>query len=459
MRADQHLLRPQPGRIPRWVLAGLVALHVLALGWQLHTRQPFFPDSDRYVQAARNLRDAGLLYALPLHEEPLQLQEYTIRPPGYPVFLLLTGGAGTAFPGLTLLLQNALSLLNLWLTLRWLARSTGGLHPWQWGAVLLLAVLAPAQFIYANVLMSETLLQTAVVVLWLSITKLLAGQWQRRTLSRTAVAAALALLIKPVFWPFAAVFLGIGVVLGWRRRRISLVAISVLPLLAASLWMARNQRQTGYFHFSSISEINLLRYNARGVLQAAQGSAAAEQFVRATLAAAERQPGFAAQQQYVQQHALAVLVQHPGTLVGQELRGVLTFFLDPGRFDVVHFLRLPQTAGSGLLQLLNQRSYAVALGYLQSLPLGLLAGLLLLLSANVARLFLVLKFSFNSRYPWAVRLGLVSLVLYVALLTGPLGAARFTVPVLPLLLAAAGAGLTRGQPSGPAEQSPTGLAS
>ncbi|MET4108780.1 hypothetical protein [Hymenobacter sp. UYP22] len=459
MRADQHPLRPQPGRIPRWVLAGLVALHVLALGWQIYTHQPFFPDSDRYVQAARNLRDAGVLYALPLHEKPLQLQEYTIRPPGYPVFLLLTGGAGTAFPVLTLLLQNGLSLLNLWLALRWLAHYTGGLHPWQWGAVLLLAVLTPAQFIYANVLMSETMLQTAVVVLWLSITKLLTGQWQQRTLSRAAVAAALALLIKPVFWPFAAIFLAAGVVIGWRQRRVSIVAVSVVPLLAASLWIARNQQQTGYFHFSSISEINLLRYNARGVLQAAQGPAAAEQFVRATLAAAESRPGFAAQQQYVQQHALAVLVQHPGTLVGQELRGVLTFFLDPGRFDVVHFLRLPQTAGSGLLQLLNQRSYAAALGYLRSLPLGLLGGLLLLLSANVVRLFLVLKFSFNSRYPWAVRWGLVGLVLYVALLTGPLGAARFTVPVLPLLLAAAGAGLTRGRPSASAEQAQIGSAS
>ena len=36
---------------------------------------------------------------------------------------------------------------------------------------------------------------------------------------------------------------------------------------------------------------------------------------------------------------------------------------------------------------------------------------------------------------------MLGLVAYVALLTGPLGAARFVVPVLPLLLAAAGAGL------------------
>lgn len=452
MTADQHLLRPNSAYVPRWVLAGLLLLHLLALGWQLRTRQPFFPDSDRYVQAARNLHDAGVLYALPLQEEPVQVQEYSIRPPGYPVVLLLTGGAGTSFPGLTLLLQNALSLLNLWLALRWLVRYTGGLRPGQWGAVLLLAALAPAQFIYANVLMSELLLQTAVVTLWLSITRLLTGQWRLRTLLLAAVAATAALLIKPVFWPFAGLFLGMGVVVGWRQRRASLVAAAALPLMVAGLWMARNQSRTGYFHFSSISEINLLRYNARGVLQAAEGPAAAERFVRATLAAAESRPGFAAQQQYVSEQALRVFCHYPGTMAGQELRGVLTFFLDPGRFDVVHFLRLPQTAGSGLLQLLNQHSYAAALQYLQRLPLGLLGSLLLLLGANAVRLLLIIRFGLNAHYSWAARLVLLGLVLYVAVLTGPLGAARFTVPVLPLLLAAAGAGLTGRRPLARAER-------
>jgi hypothetical protein len=81
-------------RIPRWVWLGLGLLHLLALGWQLHHHAYLFPDSDRYVQAARNLRDAGVLYALPL-QPPLELQEYSIRPPGYPLFLLPV----RAFPG------------------------------------------------------------------------------------------------------------------------------------------------------------------------------------------------------------------------------------------------------------------------------------------------------------------------------------------------------------------------
>ncbi|MCA8832817.1 hypothetical protein [Hymenobacter pini] len=427
--------------VPRWVWGWLVLLHLLALGWQLCHRQPFFPDSDRYVQAARNLRDAGVLYALPLSEKPLQLQEYSIRPPAYPVWLWLTGGAGQGFPWGTLLLQNLLSLLNLGLALRWLVAQTGGLNQRQWALVLLLTAAAPAQFIYANVLMSEVLLQTAVVGLWLSLVAFCTEGWQARHLAWAAGATMLALLTKPVFGPFALLLLVLVGVISWRQRRPWLVVVAALPVVATLGWMARNEARTGYFHFSSITEINLLRYNVRGVLQTTEGPAAAEKFVHGTLAAANQRPTFAEQQQYVQHAGMAALLRHPVAYTGQHLRGMLTLLLDPGRFDAVHFLRLSQPTTTSLLRLLNQGQYIAAAQQLQQLPVGLLLGLGLIFLANVARLGLIIRFGLTRVYPRAMRLVILGLVAYVALLTGPLGAARFVVPILPLLLAAAGAGL------------------
>ena len=444
MTADRHPARQNDPRIPRWVWAGLVMLHLLALGWQLRHHTYLFPDSDRYVQAARNLREVGVLYALPFQEAPLQPQEYSIRPPGYPVFLLLTGGTGSDFPWLTLLLQNLLSLLNLGLALRWLARLTGGLLPRQWLAVLLLAAAGPGQFIYANVLMSEILLQTAVVVLWLSLDAFWTTGQKMLPLLLAAAATAVALLLKPVFFPFAGVLVLMGGLAGWRHRRAWLVLVGTVPLLVAGLWMARNEARTGYFHFSSIAEINLLRYNVRGVLQATEGPVAAEEFVRGTLAATHGLPTFRAQQQHIQQVSIAALARHPVAYTAQHLRGVVTFFLDPGRFDLVHFLEVPQTADQGLLQLFNQRSAPAVIRYLHQMPWGVLSSLLLLLLAAAVRLRLIIRFCTGHLYAWPSRLVLLGLVSYVALLTGPLGAARFAVPVLPLLLAAAGAGLSSG---------------
>ncbi|WP_139924617.1 hypothetical protein [Hymenobacter sp. DG01] len=429
--------------VPRWVWAGLVLLHLAALGWQLRRQQPYFPDSGRYVQAAHNLRTHGTLYAESLAGPALRPQEFTIRPPAYPLLLLLTGGdAAGRLPLATLLLQNALSLLNLGLVLRWLAETR--LRQRQWGLVLLLAATAPAQFIYANVLMSELLLQTSVVVLWRAL--LAFGQPARptRAFAVAALAAAAALLIKPVFFPAAALLLVLGLAVGWHRKRPVLVVWGAVPMVAALLWMSRNEARTGYFHYSSITEINLLRYNVRGVLQATEGPAAAESFVRSTLADSERLPTFQAQQHYIQQAGTAVLWRHPLAYAGQHLRGMLNFFLDPGRFDLVYFLGLRETTSPGLLHQLNQRGYPALWEYVRHLPLGLLAGLGVVLAANLARLVLALRFLVNGRYSLVSRWLLLVLVGYVAFLTGPLGASRFMVPVLPLWLAAAGAGLRAG---------------
>ncbi|UPL49554.1 hypothetical protein [Hymenobacter sublimis] len=438
------------GRVPAWVWAGLLVLHAAALGWQLHHQQPLFPDSGRYVEAARNLQTSGVLYAEPLPAAPLRVQEYSIRPPGYPVLLLLTGGtrAATSLPIATLLLQNVLSLINLGMVLRWLAQR--GLSRRQWALVLLLVSTAPAQVIYANVVMSEVLLQTTIVLLWAALVAFWQPARPTRYFAGAALAAAAALLIKPVFFPAAALMLGLGMVVGWQQRRPVLTFWGAVPLLVALLWMGRNEARTGYFHFSSIAEINLLRYNTRGVLQATEGPAVAERFVRSTVAASQHLPTFREQQHYIQRASVAALRRHPVAYAAQHLRGVISFFLDPGRFDLVYFLGLPDTAGMGLLQQLNEHGYRAILGYIPQLPAGLVAGLLLVLLANGARLILALRFLLRRNAGSPARWLLVVIIGYVALLTGPLGASRFAVPVLPLLLAAAGAGL-QGRANSPAE--------
>jgi hypothetical protein len=423
----------------------LVGLHLLFLGWQLQYQHPQFPDSDRYLEAAHNLREAGVLYAKPLNQLPLQPQEYSIRPPGYPVLLAAVGAPGQRVPVALLVFQNLLSLFNLGVMLRWVARHRKLTSRGRWGVVLLLVATAPAQFIYANVIMSEMLLQTMVVALGLCM--LAFGRTPRPTYAvGAAVATAVALLIKPVFYPFAVLFLLLSCWGAWRQRRPWLVAVGILPLLVAGAWQLRNLERTGYFHFSSITEINLLRYNVRAVLQKTEGTEAAEQFLDTTIAAAEQRPSFAEQQRYIQQQSQVALQSHAVAYAILHLQGIGNFFLDPGRFDVVYFFGLPQPK-EGLLSQFSQRGYGGVGQYLRQLPLGLLAVLIAVAVANLARLLLALRYALNSTYPKQERLVLLGLVLYVAALTGPLGASRFVVPVLPLLLAAAALGLSRNGPT------------
>ena len=208
--------------------------------------------------------------------------------------------------------------------------------------------------------------------------------------------------------------------------------------------MGWNWQRTGYFHFSSIAEINLLHYNAAGVVRQLQGQQAEEQWVAAVLRDASVAPGFAARQGLIQTRALEVLAAHPWVYAQQHLVGMATLFLDPGRFDLSQFLNLSPLAGGGFL---NRVRTGDALRAVQDLPLGLLGLLSLVFVANMARLALAVRgfMRLKDSGPtlrhgrWVV----AGLLLYVAVLTGPLGASRFLVPVWPLLLGLALVGLQK----------------
>ena len=420
-------------RVPGWVWVVLVLAHGLALTWALHSGRWEFPDSGRYRQAAANLLQYGQLYARawPLDAPSgQQVQEFTIRPPGYPAVLAALGSA-TRSPWLVLLVQNGLSLFALGAVLSWWARwALPGLRHWLGALALILTF--PAQIIYANGIMSETFLQSALLALVAAVAAFYRTDKLIYWLG-AAVAVTLALLLKPVCC-LLAVGLGLGgMVLSWQRRRWLLLLIGLLPLGVMGTYMAWNQQRTGYFHFSSIAEINLLHYNAAGVVQQLEGPVAEESWVAKVLREADAQDSFAARQRLVRQKATAVLLAHPGTYTRQHLLGMGAFFLDPGRFDISAFLGLAPLAGGGLLAQVRAGGVRQAIG---QLPLGLLASLLIVLLANIIRLLLAVR-GFR-RFGWRTEPAgwwmAVGLLVSLAVLTGPLGAARFLMPAWPLLL-------------------------
>jgi hypothetical protein len=455
-RAAKQVIAEAEGlarRLPAAVRLALLLVHLLAYSYALRTGRYVFPDTDRYVQAAYNLAHYGQLYARPLPAGPLapaQVQELTIRPPGYPLLVLALGAASGQVAWL-LLLQNALSYWVLAAVLRgWAAARARPPGVGAWTLALLLTLSFPAQLIYANAVMSEVPLQA---LLWLG-----AGLAVRAAttgcaswLAGAGAVLVAAFVLKPVLYPFVGVFALGAAGLAWRYRRAALLALGLLPALAAATYVGWNAQRTGYAQFSSISTINLLHYNAAGVLRQAEGATAENAWTAAVLRRAAAAPTFAARQQQLQAAAWAVLRRYPLRYAGQHLLGMVAFFLDPGRFDLNYFLG--PVAVPGLLDALRNGGATGLLGALGRQPPALLALLLLVALANGTRLLLAARYlrqptqlqaaagdwlQLDTRAGCLVVLGLL---LYLALLTGPLGAARFLVPGYPLLLALALRGL------------------
>ena len=166
----------------------------------------------------------------------------------------------------------------------------------------------------------------------------------------------------------------------------------------------------------------------------------------AVLQQANAQSDFGARQRLIRAQAVAMLWAHPMGYARQQVQGMAAFFTDPGRFDVSQFLGLPPLAGGGLLA---QVRAGTLLRAVTNLPLPLLGGLAIVLLANIVRLVLAVRgFGRLSTSGPMLRYGrwvAVGLLLYVAILTGPLGAARFLMPVWPLLLGLALVGLKWGE--------------
>ena len=175
-----------------------------------------------------------------------------------------------------------------------------------------------------------------------------------------------------------------------------------------------------------------------------EGARVEDVWVTAVLRHADAQPSFAERQAVINAQASAMLWAYPVVYARQQAVGMATFLLEPGRYDIAKALQLPMLPGGGLLA---QGRSGGLLRALASLPAGLLVLLGLIGLANGTRLMLAVRgLLILAAGGKMVQVGCwlaAGLVLYVVLLTGPVGATRVLVTVWPLLLALALAGMSK----------------
>lgn len=426
---------PSPWRWPLslWLLLAVMLgawCHAVAVGL------PAFLDSQDYLAQGRNL----WWFAYPSAQTwqvPFDPTWLSRRPPGYGGLLGLAMAAlpvGTAIPAV-LLLQVAVA----WGGVAWACRTVAavGVGRRWWGVPAWLALATPAQWVYPVSIMSESLLQGCLVVA--------VAAWSHacrtgRPLGRWVAGLALAasLWVKPVMVAVGVVSL--AAVVGSRARREASRWAGWLPVVSLVGLLAFNARITGYPHVGSLPAFNALHWNARLVLAAHEPAAA----VNGRLAAVESEvaaaDGVAAKLLIRRAQALAILAAHPLTTCQQAMRGWLTFFADPGRFDLAAFWR-DDTTGASLLDRRVRRGFAAVGASLWQQPAGRFIVLLTALGANLAALAGLVLAVWRGYWRHPAVMASLLLVAYVCLVTGPLGAARFRMPVLPLLAVVATAGL------------------
>lgn len=410
-------------------LAIVLGIHVVFFVLQCILNHPFTSDSHQYLAIADNLWNHGTFYGWDLNE-PIDMQGYSQRPPGYPFFLLpfrmLTS---SIFP--ILVLQILVSTATFWGLFKIWQELDLKVHP-LWGVIPAL-IFFPAQLIYANMVMSEILFQAFVFWAFYFMIRFFREPLPKYLLFYNLLLCA-GLLTKPVLYLF---WIPNLVILGWlayKHKKFQLILLGILPIIAITAWCGLNYARTGYYHFSSITSINLLNYNASRTLLAVYGEEKEDSIIVGIMEHSKTIADFKERETYMKGEATRLIMEHKGAYAKQHLKGMVNFFVDPGRFDLYTFFGLQEEGFQGLLYYFSKDGYPGIFQFFKEQPAAPALSLILIMVWNLVLLLALLNFLFLRKVPWEIRVLALLLIGYICAATGPLGASRFKIPIYPLLV-------------------------
>jgi len=378
---------------------------LLLLAWLKQLIWPvWLIDSNEFAQAALNLLNGHWSACgdmLPCGQHWL---EATRRTPGYPVLMALT-----VHPALLGFLQLLPAL-----AVPVLAQKLSGGHL-RW--IVLLFLFYPLQFFYTAWPMPEIWVQ------WLLLWALLS--WKERQWQRIPWLLSALLLMKPVFILLLPLVVYFMVKTHGLQRWMQL-----LPLAMVLIVSGINQQQTGWFHYSSMGTENAYEYNLRALMNTVNTEAEIAQLN-------QRYDGLLQAMDYrkraafMQQKTRAKILAHPLLYGWLHVKGSAAVLLDPGRYDLLAFLRVE--SGSGFMGIKEKgKAY-----WQQPWPVLVYLAFFIVLRLMV----LILAFygalqGYRQTHVW-VMLFIIALFCAVA---GPVGSARYLFPVAPLLFVLAARG-------------------
>jgi hypothetical protein len=250
----------------------------------------------------------------------------------------------------------------------------------------------------------------------------------------------LGMATKPVLFPFTFLIIIFSIYLFLRTKRKTFILAIGIPLIWIIGYSAWNYQRVGSIQYSSIQTANAVNYNLRYFVMSQEGAEAASKEVDRLYDACGSEATYAEKNRCLDQGVKKIIFNSPFKYALFHLKGSIRYFLDPGRFDLVTFFNIEEPDSPGFLTELNQNGLSGAIRLLRKQGWGLVfvLGLIFLFKLLKAAGFLIYIFRPGKDLPF--RIFLVVLVGYLALVTGPLGASRFLLPVELLIIGGAAKG-------------------
>ncbi len=423
------------------IFAAILLVHLLFFLSALINPPVSLTDSTDYLNASQNLYKQGVLYCGDL-SAPIVEEQFTRRPPLYPLLLGITGPARSNIPAF--LVQILMSMISLFLVYTIFFRNQADpdiqkeLHKRNRAMLFatLLLLATPAQFIYANRIMAEVPFQLILVLLTWSVYSYF-NKGKDRYIWMFNIFLTLGMATKPVLFPFAILIVVASEILFLKTKRSAFVWAIILPILWIGLYSIWNYNRTGSAQYSSIQTANMVNYNLRYFLTGEEGKEKAAAEVDRLYMVCGEKTAYREKNNCLDKGVRELILERPVKYGIFHLKGSVRYFIDPGRFDLVTFFNLSTTGSEGFLHELNQNGLPGAYRVLKAQGLGLIFVLGLIVLFKLVKILGFILYIVRGKQQLPFRIFLLVLVGYLALVTGPLGASRFLLPVELLLLGGA----------------------
>lgn len=402
------------------------------------------PDTASYLACAESIVRSGRFAGVGGAPE-------IVRTPGYPLLLVPGVALGRVAP-VTVALQVILGCITVWLVHRMTILCTGDRRAAT--AAGFLCAFEPLSVLYCGILLAESLF-AALLMLFLYFFIRSTATGSRAHLAAAACAISAAVYVRPIAYWLPALMAVILAVKAARGRTMTAVfrPVGFLSLCAALIgtWQVRNGIRTGYWGFSAIGDVYLYFYQGAAVLAAERGEsyyAVQERMgYRDRAAYFAQHPGQTAMTEaehyeWMGRQGRGIMLARPMTFAVVYAKGIGRTLFDPGSIDYMKFFGL-YMEGSGLLGAAVDRGIAAAIREIAArqpalLWCSLILEIFLLLYFVLAALGLFHRSVTASGWAAAACIGL-----YLVLLSGGANAlGRFRHPVMPLVCALGGAGLS-----------------
>lgn len=379
----------------------------------------FLTDSYEYFEVAKAIRN--FTYFEPSNHPELM----TRRPFLYPFFLSFFVDFN---PLIVIVFQTILSLFNTFILFKIIKQYNIQIT----NKLLVLFLFTPSIFIYAQLIMSEWLVMLFLTMLfWL-----LSQKWTQSNFACIQIVTVLLAFTKPVFYPFIYINFIFFLVYMIKNKRFSFWLF--LPIICLQLYLNYNKNLTGYKHFSSIENANLIDYNLYYFKSSTQSKEQAELWLNSVYSNKKYVgKSFKEQNIYLKQIATNEIKKNFFQYSFYHFYTAIRGIVDPGRFDLMTFFE-KETGRQGFLEVLNTDKSIWSLFknkfvfiYLILIPIFLI---------NCVKWFYFSRYLFFNKLTFN---GYYFMVLfgYYILVSGPVNCSRYMMPFQGILIVFAALGM------------------